>query len=43
MVATSLPDERTDFVSTNRLGHGWGTPETGQSASHFSSWLQGWL
>ena len=23
MEAASLPDERTDLVSTNRLGHGW--------------------
>ena len=23
MKAASLPDERTDLVSTNRLGHGW--------------------
>ena len=23
MEAALLPDERTDLVSTNRLGHGW--------------------
>ena len=23
MEAALLPDERTDFASTNRLGHGW--------------------
>ena len=39
MEAVLFSDERTDLVSTNRLG----TPETGQSASHLLSWLQWWL
>ena len=40
--AALLPDERTNLVFTNRLGHGWamGIPESGQSASHLPSWLQ---
>ena len=36
MEAALLPDEHTDFVSTNWLG----IPETGQSASHLPNWLQ---
>ena len=40
-------DERTDFVSTNRLRHGWAYQKLANqrrdSASHHPSWLQGWL
>ena len=39
MEAALLHDEHTDLVSTKRLG----IPETGQSASHLPSCLQGWL
>ena len=35
MEAVLLPDEHTDYVATNRLGHGWamGIPVTGQSVT----------
>ena len=41
METALLPDERTDLVSTNLLGHGWAYKKSGQSASFFPIWLLG--